>query len=171
LRVIQVDYRLGDVHSRTSPEYRPIGPRIGSIDDHAEALVRRVLYQHRAHLLKDALRNFVLLILRVITRVLHLALQRLLFLLDLLYKRSPAVVIQLVALGVELLLQGLYFVVHSLEFGLLGLELLAQSLKVTLAFVGGEDGLLDIDRPHPGSGSVGGYGSGGIVGSSAGSRG
>ena len=52
---------------------------------------------------------------------------------------------------VELFLQALDFVILVLELGLLGLELLAQSFEVALAFVGGENRLLDIDGPDPGA--------------------
>jgi hypothetical protein len=54
---------------------------------------------------------------------------------------------------------------------LFGLQLFGQSFEVALAFVGGEDGLLDINRPHPGSGSVGDGGGCGIAGCGARGRG
>ena len=87
--------------------------------------------------------------------------------LDLLHQRAAGFVVELVALGVELLLQAFDFVVLTLELVLLGLQLLAQGLEIALAFVGGENGLLDIDRAELGSRCIGDDGSGGIAGSSA----
>src|SRR2546422_7407977 len=41
-RSIRVDYRSGDVHCRSCPKHRSIRPRIGRIDDYAEAVVTGV---------------------------------------------------------------------------------------------------------------------------------
>ena len=89
LRVVEVNHRPGNVHGRTGPKHWSIRPRIGSVDDHAVAVVRGVLHQHRTHLLQDALRDLVLLVLGIVTRVLYRALQRFLLLLDLLHQRAP----------------------------------------------------------------------------------
>ena len=135
---------------------------------HAESIVRGVLHQHRPHLLQDALRDLVLLVLGIVTRVLHLALQGLLLLLDLLYQRARLSSFSFSPWVLSCFFRALDFVILTLELGLLGLELLAQSLEIALAFVGGENGLLDIDGSDPGSGGVGGAGGRGIVGCGAG---
>ena len=119
------------------------------VDNHAETAVRSILHQHRSHLLQDSLRNFVLLILGIVARILHGTFQGLLLLLNLLYQRTSAVIVQFLTLGIELLLQSLNFVVLIFELGCLGSSFLLRGLEITLAFVGGKNGLLDVDRPHP----------------------
>src|SRR4029077_17517254 len=104
LRTLEINHRLGDIHGRTGPKHWTIRPRIRSVNDYAETLVCGVLYQHRTHLLQDALRNLVLLVLGIVPRVLYLPLQGFLLLLDLFYQRAPALVVELLTLGVELLL-------------------------------------------------------------------
>ena len=126
-----------------------------SIDDDAKAVVARVLYEHRRYLLEDALRNFVLLPLRLFLGILADALECFLLLLDLLDQVGPRLIVQLITLSVELLLQALELVVHALQLGLLWLQLLAESFKISATLIGGEDGLFNVDCPHLGTGGAG----------------
>jgi len=63
-----------------------------------------MLHDHRRHLLQNALKNLLLLILRIFLSVLYGAVKRLLLGLDLLDQSGASILIQLVALSLELLL-------------------------------------------------------------------
>jgi hypothetical protein len=100
--------------------------RIRDIQDHGVAIVLRVLVQHFHHLLPDPVEDVVLLRLEITLGVFQGTLQRLLLRLDTLDQVRPGLVVELVALGIELLLQSFDFVVHVLEFGLFRLKLFLQ---------------------------------------------
>ena len=55
-------------------------------------------------------------------------------------------VIERIALGIELLLQGIHVFTHGLQFGLHGLELGGEIVELALAFVGGQDGGLNVNH-------------------------
>src|SRR5215470_3357584 len=105
LRVVQVHHGLGHVHGLAPPHHRALRARLRCIHDDAESVIGSVLDEHRTKLLYDALRDFVLLVLRVFTRILQLTVKRLLLGLDLLHQIRLRVIVQLVLLRVELLLQ------------------------------------------------------------------
>src|SRR5271170_1041014 len=134
LRVVSVHNGLGDVDPlAVVPQDRALWPRLGSIHDHAEGVVLRVLHDHGSHFLQDALGNVVLLVAHFLLVVLARALQRFLFAFDLLAQCLQRLWTELVALGGELLLQGFEFVVLAGQLGALGFELLGELVKIAMA--------------------------------------
>ena len=125
LHVVKVDHRLGDIDRLRPPQHRALRPRLRGIDDHAEAVVLRILHDHRSHLLQNAAGDFLVLVAEVFLGILHGAIENLLLALDLLLQSGQSLFVQLVLLRGELLLQTFEFVVLALQFALLGLELLS----------------------------------------------
>src|SRR5579864_2761912 len=145
LHVISLNHGLGDVDRLTPPENIALRPGLGGIHDHAESVLLRILHNHRRHLLQDLRGNILLLAPKLFLGILHIAIEALLLGLDLFLQVAGGVLVQLVALRVELLLQRLKLVVLTLQLSLLGLKLLLQSLNFFLAFVAAEDRFLDVD--------------------------
>ena len=94
----------------------------------------------------------------VVLIVFGIALKLLLFVVDGLGARCALVVVELVALGLELLGKGVDFVIQGLELRLLGLVLPLQIGKAALALVGLRDG--DLKRDDGDLGRAGGSSSG-----------
>src|SRR6201993_5057130 len=155
LRVIHVHHRLGHIDRLAPPYHRALRPGLGGIDDHVVAVVGGELDQHRSQLLKNALRDFVLLILRVLAGILQLAVETFLLGLDLLHEIGAGVLVQLVALRVQLFLEAFDFVVLTLQLILLRFQFLAEGFKIAPAFISGEDRLLHADGANLGSGPRG----------------
>ena len=86
---LRIHHRLGHIDGLALPDHGSLRPGLRSIDDDAKAVVARVLYEHRRYLLEDALRNFVLLPLRLFLGILADALECFLLLLDLLDQVGP----------------------------------------------------------------------------------
>src|ERR1035438_1593642 len=145
LHVVSVDDCFGDVDCLAPPEHIALRPRLGSIHDHAEAVVLRILHDHRSHLLKDAARNLLLLAAELFLGILHGAIKELLLAFDLLLQGGERILIQLALLRGHLLLQAFEFVVLALQLSLLGVELLLQSLEIAAAFVAAENGFGYVD--------------------------
>src|SRR3984957_9612719 len=163
LRVVNIDHRLGDVASAARHQNRALRPGLGSVDDHAEAIILGVFHDDGSHLLEHTAGDFLLLRAELFLRILHRAIEQLLLGLDLLLQRGQGVFVQLLLLRAELLLQAVQFVVLILELGLLWLELLAQVSKIAAAFVAAEDSPFNVDGSHLGPRpyrSGGGSGSG-----------
>ena len=139
------------------PQHWPLRPLVvtGRIDDHTEAAVRRILHDEWRHFLQNALRDFLLLVLKVFASVLCAALQRFLFLVNLPLQVGLGFFVELVSLGGDLLLQGINFVVLGFQLVALGLEFLAQCIQVALAFVAAEDRLFNIDSANFHSAGIG----------------
>src|SRR5262249_53451505 len=93
----------------------------------------------------NALRNFILLLLVFVLSVFEIALQRLLLGLNRLDALILLFVTQLAFGSRKLLLKALDLIVGVLQFDLLGLELLLQSIEITLSFIGADNCTLDID--------------------------
>ena len=82
---------------------------------------------------------------------------------DLLYQSGTGFIVELIALRIELLLQALQFLAHVFQLGAPGIELGVQHADIALAFVGQNDGSLNVDhadlgRPGDRVGSGGGSG-------------
>ena len=95
------------------PQHWPLRPLVIArrVNDHAKAAVRRILHDEWRHFLQNALRDFLLLVLKIFASVLRAALQRFLFLVNLPLQVGLGFFVELVSLGGELLLQGINFVV------------------------------------------------------------
>src|SRR5262249_27197102 len=93
----------------------------------------------------DALRNFILLLLKFVLSILKVTLQGLLLALDGLNAFAALVITQLAFSGSKLFLESLDFIVRALQLDLLGLKLLLQRIEIALAFVGAHDCALNVD--------------------------
>src|SRR5581483_1990140 len=145
LRVVSFHDSLGDIHGVAEWNHWTLRPGRRRVQKDAVAVIGRIFLDDGRHLLQDALGNFILLRLRLFTGVLHIAVQRLLLGLDLLHQVIARIVVQLVALSIELFLERFDLIVLALQLSLLGFQLLAEGFEVAAAFIGGEDRLLDVD--------------------------
>ena len=168
MSVVSVHDGLGQIHRRRRPEERALRPRVRGIEQHTITIRLRILVDHGRHLLQDALRNLVLLRLKFILGVLRRALQTLLLGLDGLHQGGAGFLVHLVALGVELLLQVLHFGIEILQLTAARFELLLQSFEIARSFIGGYDGLLNVNNADFDATGGGCGGSGGWSGGSGG---
>ena len=97
------------------------------------------------HLLQDALRNLILLLLELVLCIFAGALQALLLGLDGLHQVARASSFILSPWVVELLLQVLDLGVQVLQLGTLRFKFLLQRFEIAGAFVSADDRLLDVD--------------------------
>src|SRR5450631_3109718 len=84
LHVVRVHHCLGDVDRFSPPQHIALRPGLRGVDDHAEAVVLRILHDHGSHLLQDARGNLLILVPEVFLCVLHRAIKYLLLGFDLL---------------------------------------------------------------------------------------
>src|SRR5579872_125819 len=148
LNIVRVHDRLGDVNGLACPQHWTVGPWVRGINNQTEAIVASIFHDDRSHLLQNTLRDFVLLRLRIVARVLDRAVKFLLLLFNLLDQTGAGIVVKLVALCGKLLFQTLNFVVLPLELRLFGLKLLAKRFEIALAFITREDSLLHADGSY-----------------------
>src|SRR6185437_9506414 len=134
---------LGQVSGSTRPQHGAV--LVGNVEHQRVTVALGVFVQHLHHLLANALQNIVLLALEIGLGILQIALQLFLFGFNAADQVGAGHVVELVALGVELLFEVIHLVVHALKLGLLGLELFGERLEIALTLIAGQDGLLHID--------------------------
>src|SRR5438309_5811116 len=138
------------------------------VHDQAYAIGRGELLHHIEKLLADTRGDLVALLRVVVLRVFGIALKNLLLGFDGLHARVALGFAELVGVGAQIFLKPLNRVVGTLELVLLGVEFLVEGLEVTTAFIGCEDGLLEVDQRDLADAS--GRHSGGLRSSGRGSR-
>src|ERR1700690_514969 len=86
LNVEGFDDRLRDVHGGPVPDHGAARPLLGRIQDHAIAVIARVLHDERSHNGEDFISYLALLGLEIFLRILRRAIETLLLGLDILYQ-------------------------------------------------------------------------------------
>src|SRR5690242_3128987 len=143
LRVVSSHDLLGNIGRLGGPQYRAL--LAGDIENERVAVLLGELVQHVQHLAANTVRDVVLLALELALSIFHLALQSFLLGLDVLDHVGAGVLVELIALRLQLLLEVFDFLVKSVQVVLLGLKFFLQSTKVALSLVGGHDRALNVD--------------------------
>ena len=110
-----------------------MGPLVRCVHNELESVVLSVFHDRGSHLVQNAPENLFPLGLPVLLEILDGAIKGLLLGLNLLDESGLGLLVELVALGLQLFLQTFKLLILGLEFVLLGLQFLGQGIGVTAA--------------------------------------